>query len=189
MKATLSAGVADWLAYRAIAGVGSGLGRDVSQSLVVGLLVPVITSLSWNQTSADALSNVTVQPASQSCPMEMRLVFPRAGNMWACLAASGSWGMWRVAVWVDTMWEPSGCATWMPLLVGCMLEHSSCTERKCPVVPVSSTALVGGNGSINGGVGIGIGAGAGAGTGVSSILFVGGEESKGAVTIVSNLAL
>ena len=108
MKATLSAGVAEWLANNAMAGVGSGVGSVVIQSRVAGLLVPVSTVCPLYQTVAVSLSSVTVQPASQSCPIEMRLVLPSAGKMCDCLAESGSWGMLRVAVWVETMWVPSG---------------------------------------------------------------------------------
>ncbi len=53
------------------------------------LLVPVRMSSPLSQTSAVIAVKVTVQPASQSWPMEMRLVLPREGNKWAVVAGGG----------------------------------------------------------------------------------------------------
>ena len=116
----------------------------VVHSLVVGLLVPVMTILPWYQAVAVSLSKRTSQPASQSCPMEMRLVFPRAGKMWAVLLSRDKPGMWMAALCVEVIVEPSGIATWMPWLVGCLSLCSELGHRNWPVVPVSIIDCVGG---------------------------------------------
>jgi hypothetical protein len=90
----LGAGVAS-------AGVGSGGGNVVVQSRVVGLRLPVRMTWPWYQTVATSFLNTTSHPASQSCPMERRLVLPREGKMWAVLAERGKLEMLIAAVWVD----------------------------------------------------------------------------------------
>ena len=79
----------------------------VVQSGLILLLVPVRMSCSLSQISAVVEVKIAVHPASQSWPMEMRLVLPREGNKWAVLAVAGSCGrlIWA-AVWVDCIVVP-----------------------------------------------------------------------------------
>ena len=85
---------------------------------------------------AISLSKMPMQPTSQNFPMERSKVGPRAGNTSASLAERGRSRL-SSAVWVDCMVELSGRATWMPLLVGCLLLLGALLEMKLPVVPVS----------------------------------------------------
>ena len=56
---------------------------------------------------------VAVQPWSQSRPMESKEPEARAGKMWAMRAVGGRFGRSSMAVWVDSMVEPSGRRTEM----------------------------------------------------------------------------
>ena len=60
-------------------------------------------------TARVSLVNMAVQLASQSWPMESRLVDVRAGKRWVSVAAGGS-GIGIFAVWVEFMDWP--LATW-----------------------------------------------------------------------------
>ena len=86
---------------------------------------------------------IAVQPASQSWPMETRLVLPREGNKWVVLAAVGSCGRLSSAVCVDCIVVPSGRATWMPLLLICLFVWGALSDMKWPVAPVSNYVLLG----------------------------------------------
>ena len=151
-KATRSAGVAEFWAYSAMAGVGLGLvGSGVGglggcmvvvQSAVSLLLVPVRMSSPFSHTSAVVAVKITLQPASQSWPIEIRLVLPRAGNRWAVVAVGGSCGISIWAVCVDFMVLPSGKETRMPLLVCRLFLWGALSERKWLVHPESNIACV-----------------------------------------------
>ena len=99
MKATCSFLVAECTARWALAGVG-GAASGVVHSLVERSRGPVSTTWSLCRTVADVLSKMTEQSASHSCPMDSRLVSPRAGKTWAWRASWGSAGMFSSAVWV-----------------------------------------------------------------------------------------
>ena len=49
-----------------------------------------------------------VQPASQSCPIETRALFPSSGKRCSFVASVGRIGMLRLAVWDDCMVVLSG---------------------------------------------------------------------------------
>jgi hypothetical protein len=126
---------------------GSGVGvlggcMVVVQSAVSLLLVPVRMSSPFSHTSAVVAVKITVQPASQSWPIEIKLVLPRAGNRWAVVALDGSCGMSSWAVCVDCMVLPSGRETWMPLLVCCLFLCGALSDRKWLVQPESNMACV-----------------------------------------------
>jgi hypothetical protein len=104
--------------------------RVVVQRGLSLLLVPVSMSSSFSQISAEVAVNMTLHPASQSWPMEIRLVLPRAGNKWAVLAGAGSCGMSTWAVWVDCIVVPSGNDTWMPLLLLSLFVCGAWSDRK-----------------------------------------------------------
>ena len=88
------------------------------------------------------LVNVAVHPTSHSWPTDRRLVLCSAGKMWARRALLGRVGIASSASCVDSMCDPSGRATWSGVLVVVLLVVGARTERKCPVHPVSMTALV-----------------------------------------------
>ena len=99
------------------------------------------------------LSNVAVNPASQSWPIDNRDRDAKCGNMCACLACFGSCGMSRSSVCVAVIVALLGNITLMPLGIGMMFVIGMfvCTRfvlpvssylplRKVPVAPVSATS-------------------------------------------------
>ena len=81
-----------------------------------------------------------MHPASQSDLIEMSEVRLRPGMMWASLAASGSHGMARRAVWVDLSVAPLGRLILRGLLVGWTFVMRACGRRKWLVAPASAMA-------------------------------------------------
>ena len=118
----------------------------VVQSGLILLLVPVRMSSPLSQISAVVEVKITLHPASQSWPIEIKLVLPREGNRWAVLAVTGSCGMSIWAVWVDCIVVPSGKETWIPLLLLSLLLWGALSERKWLVAPESNMICWFGNG-------------------------------------------
>jgi hypothetical protein len=146
LKATISAGLVDWLTADAAYSValwGISAGNVIFHSFgVVCERSPLIITLLLRCIIASVAVNVHVQSASHSFPMLSRLVFCRAGNNSVVVASLGTLGRFRFAVWVDTIVEPSGSVTVTGAVVGRLLLHGTFMPLKWPVDPVSAIAML-----------------------------------------------
>ena len=114
---------------------------------------PLRIAVPWREMVTSVAVKRAVQPLSQSWPIEMSEVEPRAGNMWPVRAARGSVeGRLRATMWVDCMVEASGRVTTRGVGVRRMLEKCAWVEKKWLVQPVS--AMIGGEGPRQGNVGL-----------------------------------
>ena len=82
------------------------------------------------------------KPWLQSCPIEIRLRFPKAGTTYDCRAPKGIWVKGKRAVWDAWIDDPFGRPTRILLDVEDVLVHSVVGPRKWLVQPESAMARV-----------------------------------------------
>ncbi len=71
----------------------------------------------------------------QNCLMDMRDECARSGTIWASHAVTGSCGMSRRQIWVESIMQTSGRVMCSGFAVGCLLIIGASGRRKCCVVP------------------------------------------------------
>jgi hypothetical protein len=148
LNATRSATLVGRLtAVAATCGCISGFCGSVTVQSLGAESVRVPCMMTWLSFVITALSlvNVHVHSASQSFPIDKRFVVPRAGNNSVRVASAGRLGRCKLAVCVELIVVPSGSWTMTGFVVGFLFLHGTLMPLKCPVAPVSATAmLVGG---------------------------------------------
>jgi hypothetical protein len=73
---------------------------------------------------------VAVQPWLHNCLIEIKVVEPRDGEIWAWHAADGSWGKKISAMWVDCIVRWSGRDTESGVMAGGLLMYGAVMDRK-----------------------------------------------------------
>ena len=129
-KATRSAGRAEWAMAEKAESVGGSSMSRVQRRLEALERVPWMMSLSSSLMWTESALKMAVQPASQSWPMEMSEVSPRAGKMWAMRAAGGRSGRWRSTMCVECMVLESGKETTRGSVTGRLLVKRALVDKK-----------------------------------------------------------